>query len=502
MPLALDLPGSNRRRPFGRQRASSGALCVAVVVAGLLVGAQPASATGQRVTVRRSATVHVHTRVSRSATATQTVTVGGYTASASARGSGTARATGTGAATARAHAATRRAAAHRAAAKARAAAWRRALTRARQLAGTRALALATARATTAARQQATVAATHMADQPATGSSTPGQLTGGNPPVTATVGSTNDTTSTPPVSLGLSGDSGALGLSTGVDLGGVGLDITTGVGPCGGQAPAKPGGGTWTCSFDDEFDGTAVDTAKWTVQQTANSGFNQAGACYVDDPANVSESGGLLHLTVRRVTPFTCPSPLGDFTTGYTGGEVTTWNTFSQTYGRFEVRAQLPATTAKGLQETFWLWPVNDLKYGAWPSSGEIDFAEFYSQYAGWVIPYIHYYYNPWTVSWATNTNVVTALPAPYNQPGMNCRIDQGGFNTYTVTWLPNQITIQVNGQDCIVDNYHASNLSGAAPFDQPYFLALTQALGMTTNAPDASTPLPATTDVDYVRVWK
>jgi hypothetical protein len=25
---------------------------------------------------------------------------------------------------------------------------------------------------------------------------------------------------------------------------------------------------------------------------------------------------------------------------------------------------------------------------------------------------------------------------------------------------------------------------------------------LTTNAPDASTPLPATTDVDYVRIWK
>jgi beta-glucanase (GH16 family) len=502
MPRSLEVPGSNRPRRRSPRHATTGALCVAVVAAGLLVGGQPASANGHRVTVRRSATAHVHARLTRSATATQTVTVGGYTASASAHGTGTARATGVGTATARPHAATRRAAAHLAAAKARTAARRKALVRARQIAARRALALATARATSAARTQATIAATRLANQPTSSSSTPGQLTGGNPPATITIGSTNSTTSSPPVSIGLSGDSGALGVSAGLDLGGAGLVVSAGIGPCGGAAPAKPGGGTWTCSFDDEFDGTAVDTAKWTVQQTANSGFDQAGACYLDDPANVSESGGLLHLTVRRVAPFTCPSPQGDFTTSYTGGEVTTWNTFSQTYGRFEVRAQLPATTAKGLQETFWLWPVDDLKYGAWPSSGEIDFAEFYSQYAGWVIPYIHYYYDKSTVSWATNTNIVTALPAPYNQPGMNCRIDQGGFDTYTVTWLPNQITIQVNGQDCIVDNYHASNLSGAAPFDQPFFLALTQALGMTPNAPDASTPLPATTNVDYVRVWK
>jgi hypothetical protein len=104
------------------------------------------------------------------------------------------------------------------------------------------------------------------------------------------------------------------------------------------------------------------------------------------------------------------------------------------------------------------------------------------------------------VNWATNTNVVTALPAPYNQPGMNCRIDQAGYNTYVFTWQPGRLTIAVNGQNCIIDNYQ-STLGGTAPFDQPFFLALTQAIGTGTNAPTANTPLPATTHVDYVRVW-
>jgi hypothetical protein len=54
-----------------------------------------------------------------------------------------------------------------------------------------------------------------------------------------------------------------------------------------------------------------------------------------------------------------------------------------------------------------------------------------------------------------------------------------------------------------VDNYQPSNVSSAAPFDQPFFIALTQALGVGTNALDpSSTPLPATTSIDYVRVWK
>jgi hypothetical protein len=41
------------------------------------------------------------------------------------------------------------------------------------------------------------------------------------------------------------------------------------------------------------------------------------------------------------------------------------------------------------------------------------------------------------------------------------------------------------------------------PFDQPFFVALTQALGQNGNAFDPNTtPLPATTQVDHVRVWR
>jgi beta-glucanase (GH16 family) len=275
--------------------------------------------------------------------------------------------------------------------------------------------------------------------------------------------------------------------------------------CGGTAaPQKANGSYWVCSFDDEFSGTSLDRGKWAVQTTAASNFGaDTKTCFLDDPNAVSVSGGTLHLTARRLAqPITCASPKGAFSAAYTSGTVNGFGKFSQTYGLFQVRAKLPATAVKGLQETLWLWPVDQFRYGAWPLSGEIDFAEFYSQYAGWAIPYLHYGYDPGTTSWTTNTNVVTAYPAPYAQPGMNCRIDQSGFNTYTLLWEPGRLTIQVNGQNCIVDNYRASGADGAAPFDQPFFLALTQAIGQGGNAPTASTPFPATTEVDYVRVWK
>lgn len=259
-----------------------------------------------------------------------------------------------------------------------------------------------------------------------------------------------------------------------------------------------------CTFDDEFDGTVVDPTKWTVQTTAASGYHSGPECFVNSANNVAVADGVLSLTVRKESaPFTCASPSGNYATQYTSGTINGSGKFSQTYGRFEVRAKLPAATIKGLQETLWLWPVNQTAYGLWPLSGEIDFAEAYSQYPGWNIPYIHYGLLQSTVNWTTNTNVYTALPTPYAQPGMNCRYDPADFNNYTVVWEPGRITLQVNDQDCIVNNYAANGLTGAAPFDKPFFLALTQALGVGANAFVAtSTPLPATTQVDWVRVWK
>src|SRR5579862_5097334 len=151
------------------------------------------------------------------------------------------------------------------------------------------------------------------------------------------------------------------------------------GDCGGARLTKPNGSRWVCSFDEEFSGASLDRRQWTPQLTSNSNFTTGvppyRACYVDSPKTISVSHGYLHLSVVKTARFTCqdPDPLADFSTRYAAGEVTTYYGFAQTYGRFEVRAKLPQTAAKGLQETLWLWPKNDTKYGSFPGSGEIDF---------------------------------------------------------------------------------------------------------------------------------
>jgi beta-glucanase (GH16 family) len=258
--------------------------------------------------------------------------------------------------------------------------------------------------------------------------------------------------------------------------------------CGGVGPQGMSG-SWTCTFDDEFNGTTLDSSDWTPQVTATSGYTSGDtACFTNSPNNISVSGGDLHLTaVRTAAPFVCTDPAGSFVTSETSGMVTSYDLFSQTYGAFQVNAELPASTVDGLQETFWLYPESLDGYGAWPDSGEIDFAEFYSEYPTLDVPYIHY-------AEATYDPNVTAY---------NCTINQGAFNSYGLDWAPGVLTVYLNGAVCLTDHYDpAYPLSSPEPFNQPFFIALTQALGMDTDAYSSATQLPATTLINYVRAWK
>ena len=65
------------------------------------------------------------------------------------------------------------------------------------------------------------------------------------------------------------------------------------------------------------------------------------------------------------------------------------------------------------------------------------------------------------------------------------------------------ITITYDGATCLVHKWNpAAPLKSPAPFRPGFIAVLTQALGIGDNAFDpATTPLPATTQVDYVHVW-
>lgn len=274
------------------------------------------------------------------------------------------------------------------------------------------------------------------------------------------------------------------------------DATADEPSCGGQPTLRTNGLSWTCAYDDEFD-DGIDRDTWSLQETAGSEFvtgtSTRYACYTDDDRVASVSDGLLRLSlVRLAEERDCGD--GQHRSRYLAASLSHYRTYSQTYGRYEVRAKLPDLRTAGSQTTFWLWPDDVHHYGTqWPDSGEIDFAEAYSQHPDLTVPVMHYRMG--TVDQSENRNVYTSH---------SCAITYGEFNTYVVEWTPNLIRIEVDGRTCIENHYDATNAPEdhpAAPFDQPFFLNLTQAMGGDGNAYTDGLPATLTTEVDHVRIW-
>jgi beta-glucanase (GH16 family) len=274
---------------------------------------------------------------------------------------------------------------------------------------------------------------------------------------------------------------------------LGLVTVSGVGPasaaapkptCGFVRPVKPDGGRYTCTFTDDFNGTRLDSTKWAPETTAANGFATNRECYVDNPKNISVSGGRLHLTSRiESSPFTCHSPYGDFTTNHTAASVVSWGKFAQTYGRFEFRAKFPKTSLAGIDSALWLYPQNPT-YGAWPRSGEIDVAEWFgSTFGNNVYPTLHYIGNDASLYTGYNCAVPTATTQ---------------FHSYAVAWTTTTMYFYRDSQLCFQHSWSpAAPLVAPQPFDQAFDLVMTQTGGV--NAPVGAT---TTTDVDWVRAWK
>jgi beta-glucanase (GH16 family) len=255
----------------------------------------------------------------------------------------------------------------------------------------------------------------------------------------------------------------------------------------GPLLAKPGGGTWRCTFVDNFSGSRLNTAKWAPMTTALTGV-KSHECRVGRSTNVSVGRGTLRLTVRQeLREFWCATPGGGYLTQFTGGNIASKDRFSQTYGRFEIRASFPAATIPGLHSALWLWPDKQSYGGNW-RSGEIDIAEYRTFHPGYVVPAIHY---------------VSDQPDP-NATTWNCAVYRPDLmHVYVLEWTSQTLTIKYDGRTCLVDNWQPSApMHKPAPFNRPFFMILTQSLGMGGNLfAEGATPLPATTRVDWVKVW-
>jgi beta-glucanase (GH16 family) len=249
----------------------------------------------------------------------------------------------------------------------------------------------------------------------------------------------------------------------------------------GTRPRKADGTWWACTFVDGFDGTQLDPQRWVASQLLGSGE----LCVLDRPQTVAVADGTLRLSAVPATgDLSCPLRADGSRGSYVSGWVSTYGRWSQQYGRFEARMKVQDVKGPGLQEAFWLWP--DVRHGSdadWPHTGEIDIVETYSHKPGLAIPFLHYS--------ADLRGAIDGLNTAWG-----CATSRGEWHTYTLEWTADRLTILVDGRRCLV------NTEGASTFRKRFIINLTQLLGTGQNLYDGALPLPATMQVDWVKVWE
>jgi beta-glucanase (GH16 family) len=235
---------------------------------------------------------------------------------------------------------------------------------------------------------------------------------------------------------------------------------------------------WDQVWSDEFEGTAVDPAKWAKEVTNNPANNEKQA-YIADQVTVSN--GNMVITSENIPSGNKP---------YRSGRV--HSNFTKQYGRWEVRADLP--TSKGLWPAIWLLPNTD-QYN-WPSQGEIDIMENRGQQPHLTSSAYHYGTNP---PFNHQFRFSEQTMARFGQP-----VDfHDGFHTYAVEWDATKLRF-------FVDDLHHWTLfnSDTGGFlgnqSAPMWTMLNTAVGGDFlgpgGQPDGTTVWPQQFLIDYVRI--
>lgn len=280
------------------------------------------------------------------------------------------------------------------------------------------------------------------------------------------------------------------------------------------------------SFQDEFDGTAVDTSKWGYQYSCFDPKAKTQVNYTDGPENVNVSGGNLHLiarysptkekwnkdtrrmeTVDRTCTRTENGQKIEYAAPFTSAMIQTkdnnGNIKYAAQGDFYAEARIKLPAGRSSWSSFWMTGTK----GGWPNNGEIDVFES----KGWDSSYLQ-----------ANTHTPRASnPSKSEQhQGRFKGVDstQSEFHTYGVEKNGDSMTFYLDGVAGHTVKY--SELSGFNPFTvdgNGMVLRLNQMVGGTFLASDdgKNTEYVDATKyvsdyegagsemlVDYVRVWE
>jgi beta-glucanase (GH16 family) len=248
----------------------------------------------------------------------------------------------------------------------------------------------------------------------------------------------------------------------------------------GTIPETP---QWNIVWDDEFNGTSIDTTKWTFDlgndcpNNCNWG-NHELEYYTSSTNNAYVDGdGLLHIVA-----------LEQSINGYsfTSARMKTEGLYNTpTYGRIQWRAAMP--TGLGMWPALWMLG-SDIDSGTgWPACGEIDVVENNGNSAADNVSSLHY-----------GTSGEVSKSGQYNFPSGQSITN---FHIYELDWTASSIQFYCDG------NLYETQSSGS-PFNAPFFFIMNLAVGgdypgdPSVSDIEAANTFPQQVLVDYVRVYE
>ena len=236
-------------------------------------------------------------------------------------------------------------------------------------------------------------------------------------------------------------------------------------------------------WSDEFNYTGLPDERLWGYDVGGSGWgNGESQYYTDgDADNAYVDNGYLTITAIQE----------DYSNSeYTSARLVSIGEGNWTYGKFEIKAKLPAGT--GVWPAIWMLPT-DWIYGGWPASGEIDIME----YVGYDVDTVYYTIHTQAYNHSIGTQV--GEHASYEDVS-------NVFHEYQLEWLPDVLIWSIDD----IEVYRYTVPEGAPldyttwPFNTDFHLLLNIAVGGSWGgAQGIDTDIwPQEMVIDYVRVYQ
>lgn len=217
------------------------------------------------------------------------------------------------------------------------------------------------------------------------------------------------------------------------------------------------GEEWKVVWSDEFEGTEVDTSKWTYD-IGNWGWGNFELQYYTEnrKENARVEDGNLIIEARK----------NDMGEAWTSARLTTRGKTAFTYGRIEISAKVPVE--KGNWAAGWTLGDSYVDELSWPYCGELDIMES-----------VGYELDDETEKGIAHASV--HCEAYYFKLGnqktyiVDVEKMKSEFHEYMIEWTPEYIKAFVDGNEYF--HYDNSGEPGTWPFDEPQNLILNLAMG-------------------------